>query len=143
RILVEAPLYPTFVERLLAAARQLRVGDPLELQTDQGALISAAHRDKVLSYIRLARTEGGRILCGGAPPDRLPERCRQGFFIEPTVIVDLDPRCQVNQEEIFGPVVTVTPFQTEAEAVELANCTPFGLSASLWTRDLARAHRVA
>lgn len=143
RILVEETLYPEFLERFVAAARQLRIGDPLDPQTDQGALISAPHRDKVLSYLALAREDGGRVLCGGGPPARLPERCRSGSFVEPTVIVDLDPRCRVNQEEVFGPLVTVTPFQSEEQAVELANGTPFGLSASLWTRDLARAHRVA
>jgi aminomuconate-semialdehyde/2-hydroxymuconate-6-semialdehyde dehydrogenase len=145
RIFVEEPLYPSFVERFTEAARLLKVGDPLDAATDQGALISHRHLDRVLSYVRLAREEGGRVLCGGSPPPpaTLGERCRGGAFLEPTVIVDLDVDCRVNQEEIFGPVVTITPFRTEEEVVRYANAAPFGLSASLWTRDLGRAHRVA
>ncbi len=145
RIFVEEPLYPSFVERFTAATGKLKVGDPLEPATDQGALISRRHLDRVLSYIDLARTEGGRVLCGGEPPDQaqLGSRCRNGAFLNPTVIVDLDVGCRVNQEEIFGPVVTITPFRDEEEVVRYANAAPFGLSASLWTRDLGRAHRVA
>ena len=142
RIFVEQSAYARFVERFVAQARRLKIGDPLEADTDQGALISAAHRDKVLSYVELARQEGGRILCGGDPA-AVSGRCQGGFFVEPTVIVDLPVECRVNQEEIFGPVVTITPFRDEDEAIRYANATPFGLSASLWTRDLARAHRVA
>ncbi len=96
-----------------------------------------------MSYIRLAEKEGGRILCGGEPPASVDPRCKDGIFLQPTVIVDLDASCRVNQEEIFGPVVTITPFQHEEEVIAWANGTPFGLSASLWTRDLSRAHRVA
>jgi aminomuconate-semialdehyde/2-hydroxymuconate-6-semialdehyde dehydrogenase len=142
RLFVERSIYPRFLERFVAGAKALKVGDPLDPDTRQGALISARHRDRVLSYIELARQEGGQVLCGG-PPSALPARCRGGFFIEPTVIAGLDPSCRVNQEEIFGPVVSIIPFSGEREAVAGANGTPFGLSASLWTRDLARAHRVA
>lgn len=143
RILVERPAYATFVERFVQEARQLSCGDPLEPGTRQGALISASHRDKVARYIALAREEGGTILCGGGPPASLPERCREGFFIEPTVIADLGPHCRVNQEEIFGPVVTILPFDREDQAVEWANSTAYGLAASVWTENLSRAHRVA
>jgi aminomuconate-semialdehyde/2-hydroxymuconate-6-semialdehyde dehydrogenase len=145
RIFVEESLYPSFVERFTGATRRLKVGDPLEPEVDQGALISRSHLERVLSYIELAKQEGGRLLCGGGPPPtaRLGERCRDGAFLEPTVIVDLDVNCRVNREEIFGPVVTITPFRTEDEVVRYANAAPFGLSASLWTRDLGRAHRVA
>ncbi len=143
RIYVERALYPAFVERFTAAARKLKVGDPLADDVDQGALISRAHLDKVLSYVRLAREEGGTILCGGRPPSALPDHCKGGFFLEPTVIVDLGAECRVNQEEVFGPVVTIAPFDDEDEAVRLANGTAYGLSASLWTADLGRAHRVA
>jgi aminomuconate-semialdehyde/2-hydroxymuconate-6-semialdehyde dehydrogenase len=119
------------------------VGDPFDASSDQGALVSRAQLDKVSAYIDLARSEGGRILCGGAPPARLPERCRGGFFMEPTVIAGLGVQSRVNQEEIFGPVVTVTPFADEDEVVSYANSTPYGLAASIWTKDLARAHRLA
>jgi aminomuconate-semialdehyde/2-hydroxymuconate-6-semialdehyde dehydrogenase len=142
RIFVEASLYPLFVERFTTEARRLRVGDPLEAETQQGAIMSRAHVEKVMSFIALARAEGGRVLCGGSLAS-VPGRCQNGYFIEPTVLVDLPVQCRVNQEEIFGPVVTITPFKDEAEVVQFANAVPFGLSASLWTRDLARAHRVA
>jgi len=132
-----------FFKSQFAPEKALKVGDPLDPATDQGALISRGHFDKVMSYINLARQEGGRILCGGGPPPAVGERCRNGIFLEPTVVVDLEPGCRVNQEEIFGPVVTITPFAKEDEVIAWANSTPFGLSASLWTRDLGRAHRVA
>ena len=143
RIFVERPAYSDFVERFVARTRQLQMGDPLEAETQQGALVSAAHRDKVVSYIELAREEGGRIVCGGGPPTDLPARCRDGYFVEPTVLTDLDVGCRVNQEEIFGPVTTITPFDDEREVVTWANSTSYGLSASLWTQDVSRAHRVA
>lgn len=143
RIFVERSVHDAFVEGFVARTRELRVGDPLDERTQQGALVSAAHRDKVASYIDLAREEGGTILCGGGPPGELPSRCRNGFFIEPTVVAGLDVGCRVNQEEIFGPVTTITPFDRESEVVEWANSTSYGLSASIWTRDVTRAHRVA
>ncbi len=143
RILVEKSVYPRFVERLVEGAKRLRMGDPLDPATEQGALVSHAHFEKVTSYLRTAREEGGRFLCGGGPPASLPERCRGGWFVEPTVIANLDAACRVNQEEIFGPVVTVLPFRDEDEAVDLANATPYGLAASVWTQSLPRAHRVA
>lgn len=143
RLFVERPCYEEFVHRFARLTRALKVGDPLDPATDVGALISHQHRQKVQSYLDLARTEGGRVLCGGGPPESLSERCRNGYFMQPTILTDLGPGCRVNQEEIFGPVVTVIPFDTEEEVIRDANGTPYGLSASLWTRDLARAHRVA
>ncbi|MCC7294063.1 MAG: aldehyde dehydrogenase [Phycisphaerales bacterium] len=143
RILVEAPLYEEFLERFLRGATALKVGDPLEAGTDLGALVSAAHYEKVRSYVRLAREEGGTIACGGEVAPRVSERCAGGYFFMPTVITGLGPQCRTNREEIFGPVVTIQSFRDESEAVELANGTAYGLSATLWTRDLDRAHRVA
>jgi aminomuconate-semialdehyde/2-hydroxymuconate-6-semialdehyde dehydrogenase len=143
RILIEQSVYQDFLERFVAGARALKIGDPEDPATEQGALVSSTHRDKVLRYVALAREEGGTVLCGGGAPSRLPERCRDGYFVLPTVITGLGPECRVSQEEIFGPVVTVTPFRDEAEVIALANSTQYGLAASLWTRDLTRAHRVA
>ncbi len=142
RLLVAEAIFADFVSRFVEATRKLRLGDPLDPATDVGALISREHREKVESYLRLSGELGGRLLCGGNRPV-LEGRLRYGYFLEPAVIVGLDAACRVNQEEVFGPVVTVTPFRSDAEAVALANGTRFGLSASLWTRDLCRAHRVA
>lgn len=143
RILVEESIYPEFLDRFVAETRRLKVGDPLEPDSDQGAIVSRAQLEKVRHYVDLAREDGGSILAGGAEPADVPERCRNGYFFQPTVIADLDPSCRVNQEEIFGPVVTVIPFSDEAQAVEYANGTEYGLAASIWTQNLSRAHRVA
>ncbi|MFQ5429754.1 MAG: aldehyde dehydrogenase [Phycisphaerae bacterium] len=143
RILVERRAYDSFVERLVEAAKALTVGDPLEPETDQGALVSRAQWDKVQSYVELARADGGEILCGGAPPPPINDRCKGGFFYQPTIITGLAPDCRFNQEEVFGPVTTITPFDTEAEALDLANGTAYGLSASVFTQDVDRAHRIA
>ena len=140
---VEEPVYAEFLERFVAETRELKVGDPLDERTDQGAVVSKTHFDKIMSYIALARDEGGEILTGGRPPDELGERCRDGYFIEPTVVTGLDSSCRVNQEEIFGPVAAVIPFRKEREVLEYANSTPYGLSASIWTENLTRAHRLA
>jgi len=137
RIFVERSIHDQFTDRLVAATKKLRVGDPLDESTDVGALISEAHLRKVMSYVDLARREGGSIETGGRRVDR------RGFFVEPTVITGLGIDCRVLQEEIFGPVVTITPFDSEDEAIRFANSTRYGLSATLWTRDLQRAHRVA
>ncbi len=143
RIFVEAAAYESFADRFVAEVRKLRLGDPLAADTQQGALISRDHRDKVLRYIELASEEGGTIRCGGRVPSPVNDRCRDGFFVEPTVVTDLPVDCRVNREEIFGPVVTITPFETEDEVVSYANNTDYGLSASLWTENLSRAHRIA
>lgn len=137
RIFVERSIYDAFVERFVDATKKLRVGDPRDPDTDVGALISEAHLAKVTGYLELAKQEGGTIVTGGTRVDRA------GFFLEPAVITGLDCDCRVLQEEIFGPVVTITPFDGEEDAVRFANSTRYGLSATLWTRDLQRAHRVA
>jgi aminomuconate-semialdehyde/2-hydroxymuconate-6-semialdehyde dehydrogenase len=143
RILVEDKAYPAFVERFVAGAQTLRLGDPLDPETEQGAIVSKAHYEKIMSHIALARQEGGDVICGGGPPGPISDRCKGGYFIQPTVIVDLPMNCRTNQEEIFGPVVTITPFSSEDQAVALANGTSYGLSASVWTQNLGRAHRIA
>jgi aminomuconate-semialdehyde/2-hydroxymuconate-6-semialdehyde dehydrogenase len=143
RIFVERTIYDEFLERFLERTKKLKVGDPQDAATEVGALISQAHLAKVSGYIELARQEGGEVLCGGKPPADLPERLRGGYYLEPAVVVGLDCSRRVMQEEIFGPVVTVTPFDSPEEAVAYANGSRYGLSASVWTRDLGKAHRVA
>jgi aminomuconate-semialdehyde/2-hydroxymuconate-6-semialdehyde dehydrogenase len=142
RIFVERSIFDRFVDEFVSRAKQLPVGDPLEEQTKIGALVSEAHMNKVLSYIELALQEGGKILTGGKQV-KLSGRCANGYFVDPTVITGLDHLCRTNQEEIFGPVVTLMPFDTEEEVIGYANSTPYGLSATVWTENLKRAHRVA
>lgn len=142
RIFVERSLYDKFVQAFVERTRALVVGDPLETTTDIGALVSNGHMQKVLGYIDLAKQEGGTVLTGGVRVTR-EGRCHDGYFVSPAVITGLNETCRTNQEEIFGPVVTIMPFDTEEQAVAFANSTPYGLSATLWTQNLTRAHRVA
>jgi betaine-aldehyde dehydrogenase len=140
RVFVEESLAETFLERLVARTRRLRVGDPMDPATHVGALISREHQEKVLSYIELGRQEGARLLCGGGRPQD-PALAR-GFFVEPTIFAGCRDDMRVVREEIFGPVMSVLTFRTEEEAVARANDTEFGLAAGVFTRDLQRAHRV-
>lgn len=142
RLYVQRPIYERFRDELVRRVSALRVGDPLVSESDLGALVSRSHWEKVQAYLRLAREEGGRVLCGGEPFQ--PEgRCSDGFFLAPSIIEGLGAQCRTNQEEIFGPVVTIQPFDTEEEALGYANGTEYGLAANVWTQDLSRAHRVA
>jgi len=141
RILIEKSIFDKFKSAFVTRVKQLRVGPPNEA-FDMGALVSEAHLNKVLSYIQLAKQEGGTILAGGNQifPDG---EFKDGFYLEPTVIEGLDAYCRVNQEEIFGPVVTLIPFETEEDAIRFANSTPYGLASSVWTTHVTKAHRVA
>jgi aminomuconate-semialdehyde/2-hydroxymuconate-6-semialdehyde dehydrogenase len=142
RILVERSLYERFVNEFIKRTKALPVGDPLNEATRLGALVSEGHMQKVLSYIELAKQEGGTIECGGERV-KVDGRCASGYFVSPTVITGLSQSCRTNQEEIFGPVVTIMPFDAEEEVIAYANSTAYGLSATIWTNNLKRAHRVA
>lgn len=142
RIYVEKTIYKKFLDDFIARTKALTIGDPADASTDIGALISEAHMKKVMSYISLASEEGGTIVAGGRQA-KLKGAFSNGFFVEPTIITGLNEKCRTNQEEIFGPVVTVQPFGSETEALELANSTTYGLASVIWTEDLSRAHRIA
>ena len=141
RIYVERSLYDRFKEDFVDKAKALKVGNPLEEKTKVGAIVSKPHYDKILSYIDLAQEEGGTILCGGKALH--PEGVENGYYIMPTIIEGLPNDCRTNQEEIFGPVVTIMPFDAYEEVVDLANGTAYGLSSTIWTSNLTRAHRLA
>lgn len=142
RIFVERPLYEKFKKDFIEKTKQLQVGNPLDEKTRVGAIVSKPHYEKILSYIKLAQEEGGTVLCGGKTINPGGE-CEGGYFIEPAILEGLPYDCRTNQEEIFGPVVTITPFDTEEEALIMANSTIYGLASVVWTQDLTRAHRVA
>jgi len=142
RIFIEKKIYEKFKSDFTEKVRKLRVGDPMNDDTDLGAIVSKQHFEKILSYIDLAEKEGGKILCGGKI-FRPEGRCKDGWFIEPAVIEGLKYDCRTNQEEIFGPVVTITPFESEDEVMMMANSTQYGLASIIWTENLTRAHRLA
>lgn len=142
RMYIHENIYERFRDALVEKVQGLRIGDPMEPDTQFGALVSETHLEKVMGYLDLARKEGGKVLCGGERL-QIPGRCSKGYFLSPAVIEDLPIHCRTNQEEIFGPVVTLSSFRTDEEALQLANHSPYGLSASIWTENLSRAHRIA
>ncbi len=137
RVLVEKPLYDEFVSRFTETAAKMRTGDPLDEETQMGSLISQAHRDKVHRFVEAGRSEGAEVVTGGEPVDG------DGAFYPATVLAGVDNSMTVAQEEIFGPVVTVIPFEDEAEALRIANDVKYGLTATVWTNDPGRGHRLA
>ena len=142
RIFVERSLYAKFKEAFVEKVSRSIVSNPEDPKANLGAVVSKPHMEKVLSYVELAKEEGGTVLTGGARVI-LDGEYKEGYYLRPTVIEGLDYTCRTNQEEIFGPVVTITPFDTEEEALKMANSTEYGLAATLWTSDLQRAHRMA
>jgi aminomuconate-semialdehyde/2-hydroxymuconate-6-semialdehyde dehydrogenase len=142
RVYVERSVFERFVEALRCKAENLRVGSPLEKSTDLGPLISSQHREKVLSYYKLAREEGAVAVTGGGVP-QFGNELDQGFYVQPTIYTGLPESARCVKEEIFGPVCHIAPFDTEEEAISLANDTKYGLAASIWTTNLKRGHRVA
>ena len=142
RIYIEASIYDKFKTAFVEEVKKLKVGDPLLPQTKVGAIASQLHYEKILSYIALAKEEGGTILYGGKPAE-VEERCKDGYFIEPTVVEGLNHLCRTNQEEIFGPVVTLQRFESEEEVIGFANSNNYGLACIIFTENLTRAHRVA
>lgn len=142
RILVEESIYEKFKAEFIERAKKLTVGDPLDENSRQGAVVSKMHFDKVMGMIAQAKEEGGTLLLGGNAV-KPAGRCENGLFIEPTIFEGLNEHCRTNMEEIFGPVVTLQSFKTEEEALQLANTSDYGLSATIWTQDVTRAHRVS
>jgi aminomuconate-semialdehyde/2-hydroxymuconate-6-semialdehyde dehydrogenase len=142
RVYVERAIFDRFVQSLKLKAESLRVGSPLEKSTELGPLISSQHREKVLSYYQLARQEGASLITGGGTP-QFGNALDQGFYVQPTIYTGLPESARCVKEEIFGPVCHVAPFDTEEEAVSMANDTKYGLAASIWTTNLKRGHRVA
>ena len=141
RIFVERPIYDKFKTDFVARVKDLKVGNPFDAETRIGALVSKPHMEKVQSYINIAKEEGGKLLYGGN--EVTVEGSENGYYLQPTVIEVYDDQCRVNQEEIFGPVVTLMPFDTEEEALSMANSVPYGLSSTLWTSNIDRTMRVS
>lgn len=142
RLFVERPIYQRFKEAFLAKVSKIKLAPPLEEGSQFGALVSSAHRDKVEQYLQLAQEEGGTVLIGGERP-AMPAPYQEGYYLQPAVVEGLPFNCRTNQEEIFGPVVTLSPFDTEEEVLQMANSVEYGLAATLFTQNLNRAHRVA
>ena len=139
RLLLHENIYERFLKAFVKRVKKIQMGDPLKNETEMGAVISREHFESVKSYFSKGRDEGGRVLCGG----KRPSKFKKGYFFEPTVIADVDPKATIACEEIFGPIVAAIPFKTEEEAVNIANDTVYGLAGGLWTQDIKRALRVA
>lgn len=142
RIFIQRGIYEKFRDAFVDKVNNMKVGNPMEEDARMGAIVSQQHYDKVLSYIELAKEEGGVVLSGGTPA-KMEGEYKDGWYIRPTIIEGLNQQCRTNQEEIFGPVVTIQPFDTEEEVIALANSTGYGLAATIWTENLSRAHRMA
>jgi 5-carboxymethyl-2-hydroxymuconic-semialdehyde dehydrogenase len=143
RILVQKSIYADFAQKFAQRARRITVGDPLDEKTIVGPMISAGHLAKVRGYIELGATEGATLLCGGLEVPDLPAHVARGNFVRPTVFADVDNRMRIAQEEIFGPVACLIPFDDEADAIAKSNDIQYGLSSYVWTENIGRAHRVA
>ena len=142
RIIIESSIYDQFRDDLVDKTKSLVQGDPLKESTQQGAVVSEKHMAKIIKHIEMAKDDGGTVLTGGEK-NIVNGRCKEGWFIKPTVIEGIGTDSKINQEEVFGPVVTLLPFDSEEEALEIANSTDYGLTASIWTSNLSRAHRLA
>ncbi|OZI10722.1 5-carboxymethyl-2-hydroxymuconate semialdehyde dehydrogenase [Bacillaceae bacterium SAS-127] len=142
RILVQRSIFKEFVDRFKEAALALKVGDPQDAATNMGPVVSEEHYRKVTSYLDIAKEENAELVCGGARPE-LPDDLKDGYYLEPTVYIQENPQARICQEEIFGPIVTLIPFDTEEEALEIANNTDYGLNGVVWTDNLQRAHRIS
>lgn len=143
RVYVERPIFDEFVKRMKQGAENFTFGKPEDSATNMGPLISKIHRDKVLAYFDKAVEEGATVVTGGGAPEGLPDELKEGFWVAPTIWTDLPEDAVVIKEEIFGPCCHITPFDSEEEVIKLANDTPYGLAAALWTENASRAHRVA
>jgi len=142
RIFVQRGIYERFKTAFVEKTKKLTVGDPFDRSSNLGAVVSKSHMEKILGYIQLAQEEGGTILTGGNQV-HLEGELKDGYYVAPTIIEGLSFDCRTNQEEIFGPVVTITPFDTEEEVLMMANSTKYGLASTVWTENLKKAHRVA
>lgn len=140
RLILQDSIYDKFIERLVERAKKIKIGDGFDPNTEMGPLITEAHMNKVLSYIEIGKNEGARLVCGGNRI--LTDKLKSGYFVEPTIFIDTTPKMRIVQEEIFGPVLVVQKFKDEKEAIELANDSIYGLAGGVFTKDVAKAHRV-